>query len=99
LKDESTPGITGQGVKRPGVRRLIPIADAADAFSSSVATLKRLYFKECLPVVRIGRRWLVPEDFYDAVISAIGPGRAAVVEDIGREWFAVREAPYADKAA
>ena len=69
--------------------RLIPIGDAARLLGYSADTLRRWHDEGHLPaVITPGGQWSVHESFISAVLASARPGRAGVIEEIARDWFA-----------
>ena len=69
--------------------RLIPIRDAARLLGYSADTLRRWHDEGHMPaVITPGGQWSVHESFISAVLASARPGRACVIEEIARDWFA-----------
>ena len=69
--------------------RLIPIGDAARLLGYSADTLRRWHDEGHLPaVITPGGQWSVHESFISAVLASARPGKAGVIEEIARDWFA-----------
>lgn len=87
------------GTERPAGRsialarpdRLIPFPQAARRIGRSPDTLRKWHDEGHLPaVVTPGGQWSTYESFITAVLASAQPGRAGVIEDIARAWFAER---------
>src|SRR5262249_18006282 len=92
---EATPRLRRQAPLKPqspGFQRrdrLIPIGTAAPLLGYSADTLRRWHDEGHLPaVITPGGQWSVHESFISAVLASPRPGRAGVIEEIARDWFA-----------
>jgi hypothetical protein len=72
---------------------LIPFPEAARRLGRSPDTLRLWHDAgHCPAVVTPGGQWSTYESFIDAVLASARPGRAGVIEETAREWFAAHTA-------
>jgi hypothetical protein len=75
----------------PRTDRLVSFSEAAPRLSKTPETLRKWHDEGHLPaVISPGGQWSTYESFISAVLSSARPGRAGVIEEIARAWFAER---------
>ena len=70
--------------------RLVPFSEAALRLGKTPDTLRRWHDEGHLPAVIAQGQWSTFESFIQAVLASARPGKAGVIEDIARAWFAGR---------
>ena len=80
-----------RSIMLPQPDRLIPFPQAARRIGRSPDTLRNWHDEGHLPaVISPGGQWSTYESFISAVLASARPGKAGVIEDIARAWFAER---------
>jgi hypothetical protein len=73
----------------PRPDRLIPFPQAA-RLGKTPDTLRRWHGEGHLPAVIMQGQWSTYESFINAILASARPGKAGIIEDIARAWFAER---------
>jgi hypothetical protein len=80
-----------RSIMLPRPDRLIPFPQAARRLGKTPDTLRRWHGEGHLPAVIMQGQWSTYESFISAVLASARPGKAGVIEDIARAWFAERD--------
>jgi hypothetical protein len=79
-----------RSIMLPRPDRLIPFPQAARRLGKTPDTLRRWHGEGHLPAVIMQGQWSTYESFINAVLTSAPPGKAGVIEDVARAWFAER---------
>jgi hypothetical protein len=89
---EGTKRSSGRSITLPQPDRPIPFPQAPRRIGTSPDTLRNWHDEGHLPaVVSPGSQWSTYESFLAAVLASARPGKAGVIDDIARTWFAERD--------